>query len=247
MNKKAIIIDDEHHARAAVRGMIEENFNNIQVVGEAKDLPDGIKLIHSSLPDIVFLDIEMPGHSGLEILDFFPKESVSFHIIFVTAYNEYALNAFELSAIDYLIKPIQLEQMKRALSKIERISPKKLEVLSANLNEHQPKKIILSTSAGQVFVKLDDIIFIKADGSYSNIVLVNNERHYVTKKLVEYDRLQEIGPFLRIHRSQMINVNHIDKILKQDGGSVVMVDGTELSISKDKKAQLEEMITQHRF
>lgn len=244
MNKslRALIIDDEMQARAAVRGLLEENFPEVKIVAEAKDLPEGVKLIHQHAPDVVFLDIEMPGYSGLEILDFFGKNEIQFQLVFITAYNEYALNAFELSATDYLIKPLQQADMARAVNKLLQQVPQNLEALRKNLDPNEPKRVLINISGGQFFIELDHIIYIKADGSYSNIVLKNNEKHYVTKKLVEFERLQQIGNFMRIHRSHMININHMVKYSKNDGGIVVMSNGDELSVSQDKKQDLEDYI-----
>ncbi len=244
---KAILIDDESHARASIRGILESNFPEVEIIGEAKDLPEGVKLINRSQPDVVFLDIEMPGYSGLEIMDFFPHGSVNFRIVFITAYNEYALNAFELSAIDYLIKPLQVDDMRRALEKLAKMIPQNLEALKHNLDNPQNQRIMINISGGQVFLELPKIIYIKADGSYSHIILAGNERHYVTKKLVEFERLQQIGNFLRIHRSHMINLDHIVKYTKQDGGTVTMTNGDELSVSQEKRQELEDYLSEFRL
>jgi two-component system, LytTR family, response regulator len=245
--KRALIIDDELNARAAIKGMISENFPEVELVGEAKDLPEGVKLIYSLQPDIVFLDIEMPGYSGLEILDFFAKDQINFKIIFVTAYNEYALNAFELSAVDYLVKPLQLDDLKRALKKLDTSPSQALEALRSNLSKDEPKKILINASGGYVFVNVEDILYIKADGSYSDIIMTGGDHHYVTKRIAEFERLQEMGNFLRIHRSQIINVDHIAKISRIDGGTVIMSNGDELSISKEKRAELEIMISKYKI
>lgn len=248
MNKKrAIIIDDELNARAVIKGMLSENFPQIELIGEAKDLPEGVKLIHAHQPDIVFLDIEMPGYSGLEILDFFGKGQITFKLIFVTAYNEYALNAFELSAVDYLVKPLQLSDLKRAINKLETVPTEAIEVLRSNLNPHDSKKILINSNGGYIFIEINDIIYIKADGSYSDIIMTGNEHHYVTKRIAEFERLQEMGNFLRIHRSQIINIDRIAKISRIDGGTVSMSNGDELSISKDKRAELEELINRFKI
>lgn len=244
---KAVLIDDEAHARASIRGILESNFPEVEISGEAKDLPEGVKLINKVRPDVVFLDIEMPGYSGLEILDFFPPESISFQIVFITAYNEFALNAFELSAVDYLIKPLQVDDMKRSLEKLSKMTPQNLEVLKHNLDNPQNGRIMINISGGQVFLELAKIIYLKADGSYTHIILSGNERHYVTKKLVEFERLQQIGNFLRIHRSHMVNLNHITKYTRQDGGSVIMSNGDELSVSQEKKQELEDYLAGFRL
>lgn len=242
MNKiKALIIDDESHARAALSGILQENVENISIVGQAKNLPSGVKMIKKLAPDIVFLDIEMPEFSGLEILDFFHNEEVNFKIIFVTAYTEYALKAFQLSAIDYIVKPIQIEDVKRAMNKIKPTESIRLEALKSNLNPEANKKIILSANGVLEFLEINDILYIKADGSYSDVVL-RDRKICVTKRLAEFEKLQDSGPFVRIHRSQIVNINHIQKISKTDGGSVFMTDGAELSISKEKRQELDQLL-----
>ncbi|MGY6521563.1 MAG: LytR/AlgR family response regulator transcription factor [Mongoliitalea sp.] len=234
----AILVDDEPIARMSLRGMLETYFPNIQIKGEAKNLPDAIKLIHQQKPDIVFLDIEMPGYSGLEILDFFQGQQLHSKIIFVTAYEEFALKAFELSAVDYLLKPIQKEALERALAKVTIPQIENLKILHENLKTHKPQKIALQTGEGLIFLKLDEILFLKADGSYTHFHLSNKEKIIVSKRLQEYEKLLELGSFMRIHRSHIINLDHIKKITKEDGGGVVMSNGELLSISQEKKSEL---------
>lgn len=245
--KTAIIIDDETNARLSLKGMLEEYFTDITIVGEAKDVPDGVKLIHATKPQIVFLDIEMPGHSGLTLLDFFDKTAIDFKIIFVTAYSEYALNAFELAAIDYILKPVKKVDLQRALLRVNDHQTQQLDVLKINQEPNSDKKIALNTSQGLLFVHLNEIIYLKADGSYTHIYLTNNRKITVTKRLNEYERLEKVGRFLRIHRSQIINLNHISRILKQDGGTVIMSNSEELSISNEKKQLLLDTLEEERF
>ncbi len=244
---KALIIDDETNARMVIRGMLEENVSEIQIVGEAKDLPQGVKLIHQLKPDIVFLDIEMPQYSGLEILDFFDPNAIDFHLIFVTAYNKYALDAFRLSAIDYLVKPIQLNELNRAIKKIEKLSPQNFETLKSNLNNEKAQKIIVNSSGAQIVLDIDEIIYIRADGSYSDIIMIDGTKHCITKKLIEFEVLSEANDFVRVHRSHIINIKHVQKFFKSDGGGVVMCNGDELSISKEKRDDLEQKLTYLRI
>jgi two-component system LytT family response regulator len=236
-----LIIDDEAHARNALRGIIEENINDVQIVGEAKSLPLGVELIRTLQPDVVLLDIEMPGYSGLEILDFFPEQELNFKIIFVTAYSQYALQAFQLSAVDYIVKPVQLSDLNRAFKKIHSFNAENLSLLKSILMDNAPKRMMLNVNGGQQIIALDEILYIKADGSYSYVVL-KDKKLCVTKRLAEFEKLEQIGPFLRIHRSQIININHIKKISKADGGSIFMTDNTELSISKEKREELERLL-----
>lgn len=242
MNKiSTIIIDDEAHARIALRGMIEEELEHVMVIDEAKNLPDGVKLIKKHKPDVVLLDIEMPGYSGLEILDFFNADEIDFKIVFVTAYSQYALNAFQLSAIDYLVKPVQYEDLLRAFSKVKPTAKVNFSGLSSLLGSEVKKKIVLNANGIQELFELENIMYIKADGSYCDVVL-RDKKVCVTKRLSEFDKLEDLGSFLRIHRSHLVNINYIKKISKADGGSVFMADHTELSISKEKRTELERML-----
>jgi two-component system, LytTR family, response regulator len=246
----ALIVDDEINARRSLAGILEAYFPTIELVGEAKDVPEAVKAIHKYSPQVVFLDIEMPGYSGLSILEFFESSAVNFKLIFITAYSEYALNAFELSAVDYVLKPIRREALERAIQKIVPLAPKQIDVMrqhlqdSGNLND---KKIALNTSEGLFFVKLNDILYFKADGSYTHIFFANSPRITTTKRLLEYERLESIGSFLRIHRSHIINLHHISKITRSDGGTVVMSNGDELSISNDKKQLLLDSIEEEKI
>lgn len=233
---KAIIVDDELNARLALRGILEENFPNVQILDECQNVPEAVISINKNKPEIVFLDISMPGYSGLELFDFF-EDDVNFKVIFVTAYNEFAINAFEKSAVDYILKPVRITALERALKKVEE-SNNKLDLLRENLESSGKKKVALSTGDGLVFLVLDDILYLKADGSYTHFMTRDGKKITVSKKISEFEKLEKMGHFLRIHRSQMINYNCVKKILKQDGGSVVMDNGDELSISAEKKQAL---------
>lgn len=244
---KAIIVDDETNARLALRGVLEEFFPEISVEDEAKSVPDAVKSIHKHQPDVVFLDIEMPGYSGLSLLDFFDKDNSNFKIIFVTAYSEFAINAFELAAVDYLLKPIRKEHIERALKRVQNKNAEHLEILKQNLYSAEDKKIALSTSEGLLFVKLSEIVYLKADGSYTHVYLTEDRKITNTKRLSEYERLEQTGKFIRIHRSHIVNIDHIVKILKQDGGTVLLSNNDLLSVSSEKKQQLMQLMEDERF
>lgn len=233
-----LIVDDEANARMALRGVIETHFSELHIIDEAKDLPEAVRKINQHKPELVFLDIEMPGYSGLELVSFFDSDKINFKIIFVTAYSEYALQAFEMSAVDYLLKPIRKEQIERALNKVNPTSSAQLEVLRQNSQGHGEKRIGLQLGDGLLFVRLDEIMYLKADGSYTHIHLTDGQKFTVTKKLLEYEKLEAWGDFMRIHRSHIINLLQITKILKQDGGTVVMRDGETFAISSEKKQGL---------
>jgi two-component system LytT family response regulator len=235
---KAILVDDERHARMALRGILEDKFPFVELVGEASNLPDGVDLIKKLAPDVVFLDISMPGHSGLEIVQFFEDTPINFSIIFVTAHDDYALQAFDLSAVDYLLKPVRVETLTRALEKVQVQDKSKIENLKHNLENPGNRKIALQTGEGTLFLVLDDIVYLKADGSYTHFHLVDGRKLILSRGLSDFSKLESMGCFFRIHRSHLINANRIEKILKHDGGSVVMINKDELSIAPNRKKEL---------
>lgn len=240
---RVIIVDDEHHARMALRGILEENFSFVEIVDECKNVPEAVISINKFNPDVVFLDISMPGQSGLELFDFF-DDNFSFKVIFVTAYNEYALNAFEKSATDYLLKPVRISAIERALNKIQSANNTVIEQIRQQFNVSSDKKVVLNSGDGLVFLKLSEIIYLKADGSYTHFFTTDKRKITVSKRISEYEKLEEIGTFIRIHRSQIINYQHIKKILKQDGGMVIMNNDDALSISTERRQKLIELFEQ---
>lgn len=242
-----IIVDDEKNARLALRGILEENFPEVTILDECVDVPSAVKSIHKHQPDLVFLDISMPGYSGLELFKFLDESELNFKVVFVTAYSDYAVNAFELSAADYILKPIRLEALQRALNKVKANTTSSLKVLQENFEETQHKKVALQTGDGLTFLLLENILYLKADGSYTHFITTDNKKITVTKKIADFERLEQMGSFLRIHRSHLINYNRIQKIMKQDGGTVVMDNGDLLSISTDKKQQLLDLFEQNKL
>lgn len=235
---KAIIIDDEEMARTLLQGMIAELCPNVKVVDSCKDLPCGVKSIRKNKPDIVFLDIEMPGHSGLELLDFFDENETDFSIIFITAYNRYAIQAFKLSAIDYLLKPIESEDLINSITLFEKQHDKKrYGVLKENISSRS-KKIALNNISSITFVDLEDILFFKADGSYTEVFLKDGKSILASKSLKHFENtLEEHSDFYRCHKSYIVNIQHISEYIKSDGG-YLKVAQYEIGVSQDKVSAL---------
>lgn len=233
-----VIVDDEQNARLALRGIITENFPELQILDECNDVPSAVKSIMKHQPDLIFLDISMPGYSGIELFKFLDADQLKFKVIFVTAYSEYAINAFELSAVDYILKPVRIDAMRRAISRILEKQEETVSVLHENMTPGQLQKLALQTGEGITIIPLNEILYLKADGSYTHFILEKNKKITVTKKIADFARLEQMGGFLRIHRSHMINLDRIAKILKIDGGVVVMDNNDTLSISTDKKQEL---------
>jgi len=240
---KVILIDDERKARSVLKILLEENCPKVTQIFEAEDLLSGVVLIKKEQPQLVFLDIEMPQHSGLEIVDFLDKDTYNFEIIFVTAYSEYAIQAFQLSAIDYLLKPVRPTQVKEAVEKaIHQIGKtqlnSKLEELKNNFTNKGFKKIALPFADGIKFVNFEDIIVLEADGMYTKITIANTSEILVSKPLKHFVQLLEEQPmFYKPHRSYLINLSYIKEYIKKEGGYIVMDNDKTVSISKDKKEE----------
>ncbi len=244
---KAIIIDDEKRARQLLATILAENCPDITLCGDAEDLPNGIKLIHKTKPDIVFLDIEMPGHSGLEILDFFDAADIQFNIIFTTAYNEFAVQAFKLNAVDYLLKPIQITELVNAVTKVKNQTPQQQVLHYHQLaNTLQPDaftRLAIPDSNGFTFIEAEALVYIEAEGAYTDLYLTSGKKMTTSRKLKYFEEKLATKPhFFRIHRSYLVNINHINKFTRFDGGILTMSNGKELSVSKEKQEDLLRLI-----
>lgn len=243
---KAIIIDDEERARILLKGMIKEFVEELEVLAECPDLPTGIKAIKKFTPDIVFLDIEMPGHSGLELLDFFNENEVNFDIIFVTAYNQYAIKAFKLSAIDYLLKPVEIDELQESIKRYKNKQKKQqidYQVLKENFNSPMNEKIAIPVGNAIKFIELKNIIYLKADSSYSELYFEDGTKLVVSRTLKNFEEvLTGENGFLRCHKSYLVSINSIVEYVKSDGGYVVLKNGANLTISPEKTSELLDML-----
>ena len=188
----------------------------------------------------------MPGYSGFELLDFFDEQHLNFKIIFVTAYSEHSLRAFEISAVDYILKPVRLEHIARALKKItlgETVNEnRQYKVLKENFSNQSEKKIVLQTAETIFVVRMDDIIYLQADGSYTHFYTTTHGILTITKKLIDFEYLENGGPFFRSHRSYILNLNHIKRVDKKEF-IIVMNNDAEIYLAQDKKHQLLEKIS----
>lgn len=239
---KVVIVDDEMNARAALRGMIEAHFPTMELVGEAANVPEAVKLIRKTKPQLVLLDIEMPGYLGIDLLDFFDPQEVDFKIIFITAYNDYALKAFDLAAVDYLLKPTRVEQLKRAFERVSQANVHAKEsyfALKENLDQRTFQKIAIQTADGLLLTEVKNIRYFKADGAYTHIHFVDGQRITVSRSLQEYNPLEDTGLFFRVNRSYIINIGCIAKISKKDGGFIQMDNGDEISATLEKRNALQ--------
>ncbi len=240
---KALIIDDENKSRRLLETLLKDFCPEISTIFQATDLINGISVIENEAPELVFLDIEMPKHSGLEILSFFDNKEVNFQIIFVTAYNQYALEAFKLSAVDYLLKPVDIDELKTAVEKaINTIQNKSInnqfEDLKKAFKQLSLNKLTIEVSNGILFVSHDEIYFLEADGMYTKIHLKENKTELVSKPLKHFvSQLENKVIFYKPHRSYLINLKHIKSFSKKDGFHLTMDNGKTIPIAKDKKKE----------
>lgn len=247
---QAIIIDDEQRARNTLSTLIKDYIPQVEVIALCANIPEGVLAINQKRPKLVFLDIEMPEYNGFELLSFFRE--VDFHIIFVTAYNEYAIKAFEVSAVDYLLKPVDIDKLKTAISKVEqRLSSydmhSKLDVLKDSFSTGQFNRIALPVSEGLLFIEVPDIVYLEAEGAYTNVWLRNGSKILASKKMKFFEEILESRPnFFRSHRSFIVNINFLKKYNKNDS-SLTLDNGKVAYISRERKAEFEEQLKQNKL
>ena len=239
---KAIIIDDEIHCRKTLVMLLKEYCPDVQVIEQCEDAETGLLAIQRHKPHLVFLDIEMPNMNGFEMLDKLPE--INFEIIFTTSYDQYAIKAIRFSALDYLLKPVDREELQRAVQKVVQRSqhplPQQLEILLQKL--HQPvssiQKIALPTMEGLQMVAIDSIISCESQSNYTVFFLKNKQKLIVSRPLKEIEEMLEEYSFLRVHNSYLVSLNEIDKYVKGEGGYLVMTDGSNIDVSRSKKETL---------
>ena len=237
---RTLIIDDELNARKIIRSIVESVAGEFEIVGEAQDVKSGIEQIQKLKPDLVLLDIDMPDGNAFNLLENIGR--VDFRIIFITAHSDYAIQAFKFSAVDYILKPIISSELFRSLDKVKKTIELeevniKLDALLANLKtDAESKKVVLKTSDSIQCVDVDDIYFCESEGgSYTRFHFKDKSKILVSKPLKEYDELLSKLHFFRIHKSYLVNLNKIVSFEKQQGGSVILEDQTELSVSYRKR------------
>ncbi|MEN1784921.1 MAG: LytTR family DNA-binding domain-containing protein [Bacteroidota bacterium] len=241
---KILIVDDELSARKLLKNMLSTLFSETHqlVLYEAENLLTAIQVIHEKSPNIVLLDIEMPEHSGLEILDFLENTPINFQLIFTTAYNDYALEAFKLNATDYLLKPIDITELEKAVQKARTTSTgileQKLEELKQTFLELKTTKIVLDVPNGFLFVAPNDIIALMADGMYTTVYLKDKSKTVIAKPIKHFiERLKQHKYFYRPHRSYYINLKYIKAFSKKDGATIVLENGMSIPVARDKKEE----------
>lgn len=242
---KTLIIEDELQAISALKSELATHCPQVDVIDEARTVSDAIKKIKQLNPELIFLDIQLADGLGFEILENFKDHS--FKIIFTTAYNQYAIKAIRFSALDYLLKPIDAQELIHAVEKAEKLNKDnewmKLQTLIANFTQPaQKKKIALQSSEGINIYELDNIIRCSADRNYTELYLTNGKKALYSKSLKEFEDLLMNSGFERIHHSHIINLNHMVSFINKDGGYAKMSDNSEIPVSQRKRAQLFEAL-----
>ena len=240
---RAIIVDDIAQARLLLKLMLEDIAPHVHIIAEAVNLQEAIIHIKNQKPDLVFLDVEMPLSLGVQIYEFIPEQEYDFEIIFTTAYQEYALNAIKMGAADYLLKPIQPSELEKAIEKIQgklnlKQSSQKYESFIQTFQNLDERKITLPGLRENAFIHLENIIYLEAQGTYTNFHLVNESPKLVSKNLKEFeDELKETSWFYRPHRSYLINTRKMKSFTRQPNLHILMEGGHSIPVSRQKKAE----------
>lgn len=242
---KAIIVDDEPGARSLLRKIINEHCPSIEIVDEASDVKTAVKLINKHKVELVFLDIEMPNENGFALFEYF--DTPTFETIFCTAYSDYAIKAFEVSAVDYVLKPISISKLTAAIEKAIKLLGQnqilnRVNALKENLTVNKLQKIALPLSDGLIFIKIEDIYYFEADGSYTTVI-TKDKSYVVCKKIKEFDELLNNDTrFFRVHRSYFVNIQQIKKYSKKEGATLLFDDNKIIPVAREKKNEFDEFI-----
>jgi two-component system, LytTR family, response regulator len=234
---RTVIIDDERTNLLTLRNLLEKNFPKIKIIATAANVAEGVAVINEVEPDLVFLDISMPDGDGFDLLS--KVTFRTFEVIFTTAHDQYALRAFDYSAIHYLLKPIEYNELKAAITRYDDLKVKdsisaRLSVLKDNLQNRQHKLIVPSLEGFNI-VLIDDIIRLEASDSYTIFFLTSNRKLLASKSLNNFEKLLTDQTFIRLHSKHLVNLKYVQRYIKGKGGSVVLENGDEIDVSVRKK------------
>lgn len=247
----ALLIDDDQHLRQGMKSLLERHAPEIRIIGEAESVKTGIEAIENWKPQVVFLDIHLNDGTGFDILEEVVKTNgkLNSHIVFITAHEQYALKAFKFSALDYLLKPVDPEELKKSIVKIKEVLEKNtsfdhIDLLLENIRKKVDhfKRIALSTADGIHLFEISDIIRCESHDNYTQFFIKNHKPLLISKTLKEYEELLMEHGFERIHQSHLINLSYLKSYIKTDGGYVIMGDNAKLPIAQRKKERLQELI-----
>jgi len=242
---RVMIVDDEEGARESLSNLLEKYVDGMKIVAKSESIASAMVKIEKYSPELVFLDIEMPFGSGFELLE--RMKPINFNIVFVTAYDHYALKAIKFSALDYLLKPVDIEDLKKAIKKhvhTQKTPPTGgYENLIENLkSDYQEKKLAIPDSNGITFITISSIIRCESDGNYTRLFMNTGKKILASKTLGEYENMLDGDGFFRVHRGHLVNMSHIHKFLKTEGGIIEMSDGTQVDVSRRKKTAFMEAL-----
>lgn len=247
----ALLIDDDQHLREGMKSMLDRYFPEIAIIGEAESVKTGIVAMEKHKPQVVFLDIHLSDGTGFDILEEVLRVhgKTSSHIVFITAHEQYALKAFKFSALDFLLKPVDPEELQKTVNKIKETLEKNnsfehIDLLLENIRKKVDnfKRIALSTSDGIHLFEISDIIRCESQDNYTKFYIKNHKPLLISKTLKEYEELLGEHGFERIHQSHLINLAFLKSYIKNDGGYVIMADNTNIPISQRKKERLQDLI-----
>ena len=239
---KAIIIDDETRVINTLTSQINSIASDISIVATAQDIESGYKAVIKYHPDILFLDVQLPDGTGFDLLK--KLHTITFKLIFITAHEEYAIKAIKCSALDYLLKPVDIEELYLAINKAKTLIREeeeklKIKTLIDNFeNKQSLQHIVLHTAECLHIVKIKNIIRCEADNNYTFFHLTDKKRILVSKTIKEFSELLKASGFLRVHQSHLINLNYVDKYIKSEGGYILMKDQSSVPISLSNKQQV---------
>jgi len=243
----AVIIEDEPKGRQMLKQMLSDYCPELELLGMAKSAKEGYDLILSSGPDLVFLDVEMPNGSGFDLLDMF--DDVNFQLVFTTAYGHYALQAIKYSALDFLLKPIDGDDLIMAVEKAEENKNLKkglngnVQTLMDNVKgEGAPQKMAVPDFKGVAIINVQDIVRCEADGNYTTLFLNEDIKITSTRTLKQFEDMLELDGFMRVHRTHLINLRQVTRFEKEDGGMALMTNGDKIEISRRRKQQFVEFL-----
>lgn len=244
----ALIVEDERNNAEALAQLLTEFCEDVVVAEICNNVQSAYKACQKHRPDVVFLDIELPGGSGFTLFDYFVGD-VPFGVVFTTAYNEYAIKAFECAALDYLLKPVELRRLKIALEKVRErkmmkrfLAHTQIDQSLESMREGKIKKIGLSTHEGLIFIEIGEIIRCQGESNYTTFYLVNNRKYLVSKTLKEYELMLEENGFFRTHKSHLINLSKVKRFTRGKISSLIMEDGSEVPVSIRKKETLMKLL-----
>ena len=247
----AVIIDDEATVRNTIKSLLNEHFPDINILGTAGSVEEGYEAVIKYKPELLFLDIELPDGTGFDLLRKF--QQIPFKIIFVTGHQEYALDAIKVSALDYVLKPIDTDELCHAVEKAGEIISQeeqklKFQALSENLQGRKVlKRIILHTSDHLQLVSVSDIIRAEADSNYTSFSLANGKHVLVSRTIKEFESLLSGSGMIRVHQSHLVNINYIDRFVKKDGGYILLKEGTKIPVSPNLKKQVLQALTENLY